>query len=844
MDEKNILKNDMDKYYKEKDEGYMLRSKCKWVEEGERCTEYFFNMEKNRQKSNTIKEIKDENGILHVDDGPILTATGGYYTNLFKSRNISQEDIKNYLDSVKLDNKLNQEEKKMCDEDITEKELENVIKNLKKGKSPGCDGITPEFYIKFWDTIKDLYMNMIKETQEKGELPYTLRKAILALLFKKGDKTLLKNYRPISLTNYDYKILCFCLANRLQKILKNIIHDNQTGYIKGRYIGANARLIQDYFENCENFQIPGILLFLDFEKAFDSLEWNFMLATLSKFNFGDKFINWVKILYNKPLISIKNNGWLSCDISLERGVRQGCPLSALLFVIAVEIMAINIRNDNKITGLTNLDNEIKQLMYADDTTLLVSDFKSMKNAIENVNKFSQVAGMKLNVEKTEGVLLGPLKDTTDTYEGIKFTNKAIRCLGIYLGHDKNECDTKNWEEKLEKIKLIFERWKYRKLTLFGKILIVKSLAASKIYHVMSILETPDSFLKEFEKSIFHFLWETTDRIKRKTLIGHKYQGGLKMLDIWSQDKALKAGWARRINNKNYNRDFLDMYLSKYGLTCDELIHCNCSKKTLIETLKMPNFWTEVFSSIFECKDQKNNDLISSSELLSEPIWLNKRFRFNGKPLYISNWIKSGIFYVKDLFDINGTLLTEQRIIEKLIVKANWFGEYYKIKKIFKKLTAKYDTSLAEFVNIKKSWTLLHSNSVYCLKTQKSKFYYNIMIDKKAEPNYMLKKWERDFTLDNTHWKNIYNDKIWQIKDKKLAEFNYKFLNNILCTRSLISKWNPKVNSLCPLCSMEHTVQHLLYDCIYINNIWTLIGNILKVNIRYKHLIVGTIANTE
>ncbi len=211
----------------------------------------------------------------------------------------------------------------------------------------------------------------------------------------------------------------------------------------------------------------------------------------------------------------------------------------------------------------------------------------------------------------------------------------------------------------------------------------------------------------------------------------------------------------------------------------------------------------------------------------------------------TSWIKSGIFYVKDIFDINGTLLTEQRIIDKLILKTNWFGEYYKIKKIFKKLTAKiYDTSLAEFVNIKKSWTLLHSNSVYCLKTQKSKFYYNIMIDKKAEPNYMLKKWERDFTLDNTHWKNIYNDKIWQIKDKKLAEFNYKFLNNILCTRSLISKWNPKVNSLCPLCSMEHTVQHLLYDCIYINNIWTLIGNILKVNIRYKHLIVGTIANTE
>ncbi len=130
----------------------------------------------------------------------------------------------------------------------------------------------------------------------------------------------------------------------------------------------------------------------------------------------------------------------------------------------------------------------------------MSDFESMKNAIDTVNKFSQVAGMKLNVEKTEGILLGPLKNTTDSYEGIKFTEEAIRCLGIYIGHDQQSCYKKNWEEKIEKIRMVFERWKYRKLSHFGKILIVKSLAASKIYHVMSILETPENFLKEFEKN--------------------------------------------------------------------------------------------------------------------------------------------------------------------------------------------------------------------------------------------------------------------------------------------------------------------------------------------------------
>ncbi len=301
-----------------------------------------------------------------------------FYENLFTSKNIPKEDIDNYLRTIDMPKKLTEKQKKTdCDNPISEKELENVIKNLKTGKSPGSDGLTTEFYKKYWKDIKPLYINMINETYLEGELPYTLRKAILALLFKKGDDTLLKNYRPISLTNYDYKILCFVLANRLQGVLDDIIHNNQSGYIKGRYIGANARLLADYFEHCENFKVPGVLLLLDFEKAFDSLEWDFMVKTLEKFNFGEGFIKWVKILYTNPVILIKNNGWLSREINLSRGVRQGCPLSALLFVLAVEVMAIQLRKNDDIKAFDCNGTEIKESMYADDTSLLLADIDSI-----------------------------------------------------------------------------------------------------------------------------------------------------------------------------------------------------------------------------------------------------------------------------------------------------------------------------------------------------------------------------------------------------------------------------------------------------------------------------------
>ena len=156
-----------------------------------------------------------------------------------------------------------------------------------------------------------------------------------------------------------------------------------------------------------------------------------MISVLEKFNFGDGFIKCVKILYNNPIISIKNNGWLSRDIKLERGVRQGCPLSALLFVIAVEVMAIEIRNNKEIIGFQLNNEEIKELMYADDTTLLMSDFGSMSEAINTAIKFSGVSGMKLNVEKTEGILLGNLKNSVISHENIEFTNGAVRCLSFY-----------------------------------------------------------------------------------------------------------------------------------------------------------------------------------------------------------------------------------------------------------------------------------------------------------------------------------------------------------------------------------------------------------------------------
>ena len=152
------------------------------------------------------------------------------------------------------------------------------------------------------------------------------------------------NSRSIALTNTDYKIIAFIFARRLQDIINKIINPNQSAYIRGRYIGANARLILDISEYCENFYQDGILLFLDFEKAFDSIEWNFLYKTLNKFNFGQNFIKWVKILFINPIFCTKNNGWLSKTVSMQRGIR---PLSCFSSFVHSSSRGFGYKNQRK-----------------------------------------------------------------------------------------------------------------------------------------------------------------------------------------------------------------------------------------------------------------------------------------------------------------------------------------------------------------------------------------------------------------------------------------------------------------------------------------------------------------
>ena len=188
------------------------------------------------------------------------------------------------------------------------------------------------------------------------------KQAVITLVEKKGkDRTLLDNWQPISLVNVDTKIMSKAVAATIKKVLPDIIYHNQTGFVEDRYIGETVCSIFDIMDYTVKENVPGLMIFIDFQKAFSSLEWDYLLKCLEVFNFGPNFIRWVETFYKNIQSCVINNGCSSDYFTLEWGVRQGDPLSPYLFVIAVEVLAIATREKTAIKGVTIGREETKLL---------------------------------------------------------------------------------------------------------------------------------------------------------------------------------------------------------------------------------------------------------------------------------------------------------------------------------------------------------------------------------------------------------------------------------------------------------------------------------------------------
>ena len=210
----------------------------------------------------------------------------------------SSEKYEKFIDSLKIP-RLSNEDRDSLEGPLTYEECKNVLDSFQNDKSPGINGFTVEFYEFFYDLLGNDLLACLNEAYEKQELTISQRRGIITLLPKEDGSLLdLHNWRPITLLNVDSKIAAKAIARRLKTVLPNLIHPDQTGFIKGRYIEENIRLISNVLDVTNKQQIPGISVALDFRKAFDSLEWPFIMETLNLFNFGTGIKQWISTFYS------------------------------------------------------------------------------------------------------------------------------------------------------------------------------------------------------------------------------------------------------------------------------------------------------------------------------------------------------------------------------------------------------------------------------------------------------------------------------------------------------------------------------------------------------------------
>ena len=194
----------------------------------------------------------------------------------------------------------------------------------------------------------------------------------------------LTGWRHITLLNVDYKILTKSLAKRIEPFLSKLIHSDQTGFVKDRYIGQNKRILNDLIKYSDTKNLSGILLFIDFEKAFDYIEWSFIKKSLDVFNFRPSISRWLSILYNNIETAVMNAGFMTNYFEVSRGVRQGCPMSPFLFILSAELLALRIRQEPTSRDIHLPNHQKAKISYfANDTTLISKDTNSQNSKYEN-----------------------------------------------------------------------------------------------------------------------------------------------------------------------------------------------------------------------------------------------------------------------------------------------------------------------------------------------------------------------------------------------------------------------------------------------------------------------------
>ncbi len=640
------LQSKLDKIYERKARGAFIRSRSKWIEEGEKNSAYFCRLEKRRQSRNSIK-ILTINDADCSDPKLIAKEVSAFYQNLYSS-SFSVVDSDSFLNGIKdFIPRIDSDFKEECEKLFTMEELDKAVMCLKLDKSPGPDGLTANFYRHFWGLLRNFLFQVFREAIITSSLPVSMKQGIITLIPKPGkDSKLLDNYRPISLLNYDYKLLTYIYTNRLKGGLDKIISETQTGFVRDRSIHNNIRLVQDLLDYSHLIEDKGFILFLDFYKAFDMLEHQFLFKVLHMYGFGPNFCRTIESFYKDTTSTVALPQGTSPRFTINRGVKQGCNISPFLFILAAEMLAIHIKNSD-VAKLNVFDQQIVISQLADDTTIFVKNLEEIPKVFELINMFSKASGLTLNHKKCELMAIHDCNLTEAQNIPIK---SSVKYLGIHITKDARISETLNLQDKIPECKSKLDMWLQRDLTVFGRTYLTKMESLARCIYPAYSMAIPDKFIKAVNQLNFNFIWKNRVHYFKKSEIVKDYEdGGLKAIDFECLNAVLKLKWLKSfLLSKNCIWYCLPRGLFKKLGGIEFVLKCD------FQVEKLPTKLSTFHKQVLLCWKLMYTHNFTPHQT---PIWNNRYVVCNGRSLYLQHWMDKNIRSVTHLMDDQGHWLS-------------------------------------------------------------------------------------------------------------------------------------------------------------------------------------------
>lgn len=427
--------------------------------------------------------------------------------------------------------------------------------------------------------------------------------------------------------------------------------------MKGKFIGDSIRTVEDSLEAIKDHLKDGLIVALDFTKAFDSVRWKLIIRALECHNFGDHFMDYIKLLFCDMESCLIHSGTTSPHFKPGRGIRQGCCVSPFIFLLVVELLSNLISKNENIKGIRMGQAEINIAQFADDMTVMLADESSLTELLRVLKEFETWSGLKINKNKTKIISSERIRNGNTSIEGIAITDR-VKILGIWIGlHNSEEnCYKWNYEAILEKIRQVCDKWYQRSLSLKGKITVINLV--SLLQYPTSITHTPERVYKEYKQIITGFIWDPRKaRIAYKTFTLPIEDGGLKLIDLETRVKVNLLQRVKRILTKPDTNvaDSLRYLLGTEDLT-KFLSYRSPPIPASLKNHKFYDYMMKIYQAVHNFEPE------NEQAIQSQMLWYNRRIGANNNRIFWPNWERTGISTIGDIcHPSEGRLMSHQEL---------------------------------------------------------------------------------------------------------------------------------------------------------------------------------------